>query len=185
MKTNTLVLTKYATPAMLEAVLKRAVNRPDDTTFVILKPTDEAPASSHVVQHVSGMKGDVCDILWECAKLEQELPLLVASSRGYLYDFTLQAFPDGASIAVFCDEPTAAGFKRDASGDVIESAALTGRSLFRAYFRTTAAFTKLSQTIILDGKKTADGYELRTVINQAVLNGLKISVELLPEVGAA
>lgn len=181
MNTNTLVLGKYATPETLAAVLDRAARRPNDKTLVIVKAEDDAPFSPFVVRHLHHMQGDVCDALWEAAKLNADMPLLLASSRGYRFDFTLPCFPDDADIAVYCDEPTRAGFKYDDTGALIEAGAMPGNTLFRCYFRTTRLFIDLTENVILSGKTEGEGYALRTVLNQGILDGLKIVVTILGE----
>ena len=73
------------------AVVARAALFSDDKTVIIVKAEDDAPYSPYVVRHARHMMGDVCDVLWEAAKLSPDMPLLLASSRGYRYDFTLPA----------------------------------------------------------------------------------------------
>ena len=174
MNTNTIVLGKYAMNEALAAVVARAALFSDDKTVIIVKAEDDAPYSPYVVRHARHMMGDVCDVLWEAAKLSPDMPLLLASSRGYRYDFTLPAMPDGADLAIFGDEAALSGFKFDLTGLLIESGALPGSALFRLYFKTTKDYLDLTERVILAGKIQA--YELRTVINQAILDGKKIVV---------
>lgn len=124
MNTNTIVLGKYAMNEALAAVVARAALFSDDKTVIIVKAEDDAPYSPYVVRHARHMMGDVCDVLWEAAKLSPDMPLLLASSRGYRYDFTLPAMPDGADLAIFGDEAALSGFKFDLTGplDRIRSA---------------------------------------------------------------
>ena len=98
MNTNTIVLGKYAMNEALAAVVARAALFSDDKTVIIVKAEDDAPYSPYVVRHARHMMGDVCDVLWEAAKLSPDMPLLLASSRGYRYDFTLPAMPDGPTL---------------------------------------------------------------------------------------
>lgn len=181
MNTNTIVLGKYAMNEALAAVVARAARFQDDKTVIIVKADDEAPCSPYVVRHARHMLGDVCDVLWEAAKLAPDMPLLLASSRGYRYDFTLPAMPDGADIAIFGDETALSGFKFDSKGFLIESGALPGSALFRLYFKTTQEFMNLTERIILAGKIQGEIYELRTVINQAILDGKTIKVSILED----
>ena len=59
---------------------------------------------------------------------------------------------------------------------LIESGALPGSALFRLYFKTTKDYLDLTERVILAGKIQGEAYELRTVINQAILDGKKIMV---------
>lgn len=176
MNTNTIVLGKYAMNEALAAVVARAALFSDDKTVIIVKAEDDAPYSPYVVRHARHMMGDVCDVLWEAAKLSPDMPLLLASSRGYRYDFTLPAMLDGADLAIFGDEAALSGFKFDLTGLLIESGALPGSALFRLYFKTTKDYLDLTERVILAGKIQGEAYELRTVINQAILDGKKIVV---------
>ena len=65
----------------LAAVVARAALFLDDKTVIIVKAEDDAPYSPYVVRHARHMMGDVCEVLWEAAKLSPDMPLLLASSR--------------------------------------------------------------------------------------------------------
>ena len=84
MNTNTIVLGKYAMNEALAAVVARAALFSDDKTVIIVKAEDDAPYSPYVVRHARHMMGDVCDVLWEAAKLSPDMPLLLASSRKHM-----------------------------------------------------------------------------------------------------
>lgn len=181
MNINTLVLGKYATPETLKDATDRAETKLPDRTIIIVKADDKVRDSEFIVRHEQHMQGDVCDLLWEASRLDSSEPLLVTSSKGYKCDFSMHEMTEDVRIAIYCNEITYAGFKFDSTRVLIEAGELQGTDVFRIYFSTTKEFIELTKQVILLGKIDGEKYTLRTVINQAILNGMKIVVRKLED----
>ena len=179
MKINTLVLAKYATPEAFSNILKKTEVPTNAITKVIIKREDYALVSELLVCHERHMMGDVCDLLWESANLDPKTPLLIASTSGYLKKQALNKFD--VDIGIFCDEATYAGFHFDEDNRLVESGELIGKKAFCLYFSRTQDFVDVAKKIIVARKSTDGMYQLSTVVNQCILDGLSIVVQPFEE----
>lgn len=175
---NVLILGKYAPATVLTQLVEAAAGQ-KATIRIIEKEGDEVTDNPLIVRHQRNMLGDVCDLLWEAAKLDQSLPLVIASVRGFMHaEKAAEEMVEApqADLLISCTESAYAGFKFDAEGTVCESADLPASTPYVVVFKRTADFTKAAEEIILHHKSEKDGkFELRTVVNQMILQGAKIS----------
>ena len=70
---NILILGKYGAKTALDRLAALAAAPSDDVVRIIVKEGDEAPDSALIARHHRNMQGDVCDLLWEAASLEEAL----------------------------------------------------------------------------------------------------------------
>lgn len=175
MDANILVLGKYCTKETLSQLANRASADIASNLHVriIVKDGDEAPEAACIVRHQKNMKGDVCDFLWEAVELDQDLPLILVSARAYAAHPELPTCK--RDLAVFCSESGIAGFKFDTDGLLVEAGDLPAHAAFVLIFRCTADFVESAERIILLQKAEASGlFEIKTVINQMILDGKSI-----------
>lgn len=170
---NSLVLGKYASQKVMQEIMDVAQENVDSTTIVIVK-NDDNPSDKNLVIHQQSMMGDVCDLLWEASKLDQNEPLLIASSNGYLVDGHNPLLY--CDVEIFCSETSLAGFKFDKNKTVVESGDLNGNQAYKIYFKRTSDFVASAEKIIMEGKITDGRYSIKTVINQMILWNESISV---------
>lgn len=174
---NVIIFGKYKARDVILRLLTKAEGIADQNDVrIIIKDGDAVVDSSLVVRHRRNMKGDVCDALWEVAKMSKNCPLVLASSKGFLAANDLSA--DADNLRILCDEVAYADFKFDYEGNLIECRDLSDQTCFVLIFRNTLDFIEMSKEIILSNKTGSDGrFDLYTLINQAILLGVKIDVE--------
>ena len=177
---NILILGKYGAKTALDRLAALAAAPSDDVVRIIVKEGDEAPDSALIARHHRNMQGDVCDLLWEAASLDQKAPLIIASERGFWNQLRLESAvssQEGAEVSVWCSESTFAGFKFDADGRVCESADLPASVPYIVRFAHTETFTDAAEDVILQHKSEKDGkFGLHSVVNQLILQKASIDV---------
>lgn len=175
MAANILVLGKYCTKETLSQLANRASEdiAGNKHVRIIVKDDDEAPDAACIVRHQKNMKGDVCDFLWEAVELDQAAPLILATARAYAAHTELPVCQ--CDLAVFCSESGIAGFKFDTDGLLVEAGDLPANAAFALIFRCAEDFVKSAERVILLQKTEASGFfEIKTVINQMILDGKTI-----------
>lgn len=175
---NILILGKYSSLETIKKLIKEVGDHCVQHTRIIVKEGDVAPECPLVVRHEKKMQGDVCDLLWEAAELDQELPLVVASTRGFLNYGKMMPIKSDVSLYIACSESSCASFKFDAKRTLCESAELPASVPYCIWFARTGDFTRSAERLIYQHKSEHDGrFELRTLINQFILEGNLIEVK--------
>lgn len=177
---NLLVIGKYSSFSIIKSVIKVIEDNTIINSRIIVKKGDAVPASPLIAMHEKNMKGDLCDMLWEVVTMDQDAPLVIASTRGFLYyPEIMKKLVSPASLSLICSESTFASFKLDNERRLYESSALTASTPYLVRFNRTSDFTDVAKALILQRKCEEDGnFELHTLINQFILLGTDIEVEI-------
>lgn len=171
---NILILANGNDKKIISNIVENINNNCNEKNVIkIIVKSNNHPISDFVVLHHQNMQGDVCDFLWEAAQLNQDQPLIIASSLGFLHGMSDKIEENSVKII----SSNIDDFKFDQNRCVCESANLTADVPYMIYFPETKLFVAAAESVIIQRKcEKNGGFSIKSVINSLILQAKNITV---------